>query len=162
HDRTVAISPIVGGRALKGPTVEMMVALRGEATPSRVAEEYRRFAGGFVVDTLDEVQVPAIQALGYQVLVTDTVMDDVEGARKLAATLRGSGGWGNGRQLVSRGAAGDPESLAHLLGPERALEPLLSAAHQVRLEGHGQRISYSPKAFLPLTQLCRDNCGYCT
>src|SRR5262249_30201648 len=29
-------------------------------------------------------------------------------------------------------------------------------------EGHGDRISYSPKAFLPLTQLCRDNCGYCT
>ncbi|HKF16033.1 MAG TPA: 2-phospho-L-lactate transferase [Candidatus Dormibacteraeota bacterium] len=92
HDRTVAISPIVGGRALKGPTVEMMVALRGEATPSRVAEEYRRFAGGFVLDTLDEVQLPAIQALGYQVLVTDTVMDDVEGARRLAATILGS--WG--------------------------------------------------------------------
>ena len=66
------------------------------------------------------------------------------------------------RQLVSLEAARDPEYLAHLLSPERALEPLLWAAHQVRLEGHGQRISYSPKAFLPLTQLCRDNCGYCT
>jgi len=63
---------------------------------------------------------------------------------------------------VSLEAKRDPEYLAHLLSPEQPLEPLLSAAHQVRLEGHGQRISYSPKAFLPLTQLCRDNCGYCT
>jgi FO synthase len=30
------------------------------------------------------------------------------------------------------------------------------------MEGHGDVISYSPKAFLPLTQLCRDNCAYCT
>ena len=44
-ERTVAISPIVAGRALKGPTVEMMVALRGQATPARVAEEYRRTGG---------------------------------------------------------------------------------------------------------------------
>jgi len=66
------------------------------------------------------------------------------------------------RQLVSLEGTRDPEHLAHLLSPEQPLEPLLSAAHQVRLEGHGQRISYSPKAFLPLTQLCRDNCGYCT
>ena len=92
RDHTVAISPIVGGRALKGPTVEMMTALRGEASPSRVAEEYRGFARGFVLDTLDQSQLPAIEALGYQVLVTDTVMDDVEGARRLAATILGS--WG--------------------------------------------------------------------
>src|SRR5215470_15964417 len=39
-ERTVAVSPIVGGRALKGPTVEMMLAMRGEATAARVAEEY--------------------------------------------------------------------------------------------------------------------------
>jgi hypothetical protein len=44
------------------------------------------------VDTLDEGQRPAIEALGYQVLVTNTVMDDVEGARRLAATILGS--WG--------------------------------------------------------------------
>lgn len=92
RDRTVAISPIVGGRALKGPTVEMMLALRGEATPRRVAQEYGRLAGRFVLDTLDEGQTPAIEALGYRVRVTDTVMDDVEGARRLAATILGH--WG--------------------------------------------------------------------
>jgi FO synthase len=66
------------------------------------------------------------------------------------------------KDLVRLAATRDPEYLAHLLSPEQPLEPLLGAAHQVRLEGHGHRISYSPKAFLPLTQLCRDNCGYCT
>lgn len=66
------------------------------------------------------------------------------------------------RELIGAAVSHDPEYLAHLLRPEQPLEPLLAAAHRVRLEGHGQRISYSPKAFLPLTQLCRDNCGYCT
>jgi FO synthase len=56
----------------------------------------------------------------------------------------------------------DPEALARLLGPEQPLQPLLAAAREVCREGHGDRVSYSPKAFLPLTQLCRDNCGYCT
>ncbi|HKF74512.1 MAG TPA: 5-amino-6-(D-ribitylamino)uracil--L-tyrosine 4-hydroxyphenyl transferase CofH [Candidatus Dormibacteraeota bacterium] len=65
-------------------------------------------------------------------------------------------------KIVKLAATRDPEYLARLLSPEQPLEPLLGAAHRVRLEGHGQRISYSPKAFLPLTQLCRDNCGYCT
>jgi len=92
QDRTVAISPIVAGRALKGPTVEMMLALHGEATPRRVAQEYGRLAGRFVLDTLDEGQTPAIEALGYQVRVTDTVMDDVDSARRLAATILGH--WG--------------------------------------------------------------------
>ena len=92
RDRTVAISPIVAGRALKGPTVEMMLAMLGEATPRRVAQEYGRLAGRFVLDTLDEGQTPAIEALGYRVRVTDTVMDDVDGARRLAATILGH--WG--------------------------------------------------------------------
>jgi FO synthase len=56
----------------------------------------------------------------------------------------------------------DPERLAALLDPAEPLAPLLATARAVCREGHGDRISYSPKAFLPLTQLCRDNCGYCT
>jgi FO synthase len=56
----------------------------------------------------------------------------------------------------------DPEALARLLDPRQPLEPLLEAANRLRLEGHGQRVTYSPKAFFPLTHLCRDNCGYCT
>ncbi|HZV53006.1 MAG TPA: 2-phospho-L-lactate transferase [Candidatus Dormibacteraeota bacterium] len=87
RERTLAVSPIVGGRALKGPTVEMMRVLRGEASPERVAEEYRALAGWFVVDEVDSARAPAIASLGYRVLVTDTVMPDDRAARRLAAAI---------------------------------------------------------------------------
>jgi FO synthase len=64
--------------------------------------------------------------------------------------------------LVRLAASRDPEALAHLLSARQALEPLLEAADLTRREGHGDQVTYSPKVFLPLTQLCRDNCGYCT
>jgi LPPG:FO 2-phospho-L-lactate transferase len=87
RERTVAISPIVAGRALKGPTVEMMLAMRGEATAARVAAEYRGFAGRYVLDELDREQAPLVEAQGYRVLVTDTVMRDADEARRLAAAI---------------------------------------------------------------------------
>ncbi|HVT55912.1 MAG TPA: 7,8-didemethyl-8-hydroxy-5-deazariboflavin synthase CofG, partial [Xanthobacteraceae bacterium] len=49
-------------------------------------------------------------------------------------------------------------ALAHL--PD--LKPLLAAAAVRRDKAHGQNISYSRKVFIPLTQLCRDVCHYCT
>ncbi len=42
------------------------------------------------------------------------------------------------------------------------LADLLSEAARLRDLGHGDRITYSPKVFIPLTMLCRDRCGYCT
>ncbi len=42
------------------------------------------------------------------------------------------------------------------------LAELVEAAGQLRDAGHGDRITYSPKVFIPLTMLCRDRCGYCT
>jgi LPPG:FO 2-phospho-L-lactate transferase len=86
-ERTVAVSPIVGGRALKGPSVEMMRVMRGGATNALVAAEYRALAAGYVLDNLDSGQTEAVEALGYRVLVTDTVMTSAEGARRLAATI---------------------------------------------------------------------------
>ncbi len=45
---------------------------------------------------------------------------------------------------------------------ETSLQDLLGAAARVRDQTTGTRITYSPKVFIPLTQLCRDTCGYCT
>src|SRR3712207_2975072 len=45
---------------------------------------------------------------------------------------------------------------------ETPLEELLAEARRVRARGHGTRVTYSPKVFVPLTTLCRDVCGYCT
>src|SRR5438105_7063172 len=42
------------------------------------------------------------------------------------------------------------------------LDELLAAASSVRDRAHGRRVTFSPKVFIPLTQLCRDRCGYCT
>jgi len=49
---------------------------------------------------------------------------------------------------------------AELLGA--SLPDLLGAASAVRDAAHGNRVTYSPKVFIPLTRLCRDRCGYCT
>jgi FO synthase len=44
----------------------------------------------------------------------------------------------------------------------RPLDELCAEARALRAEGHGRLITYSPKVFIPLTQLCRDVCHYCT
>jgi LPPG:FO 2-phospho-L-lactate transferase len=87
RERTVAVTPLVAGTALKGPTVEMMRALHLDASPVEVARRYRDIAAGFVLDEQDRQLAPAIEALGYRVTVTRTVMDD--GGRRLAAALLG-------------------------------------------------------------------------
>jgi LPPG:FO 2-phospho-L-lactate transferase len=83
--RTVAVTPIVGGLALKGPTVEMMKALGVEPSPLEVARMYRDVAGVFVLDEIDRASAAAIEDLGYRVVVCDTVMKD--GGRVLAEAL---------------------------------------------------------------------------
>jgi LPPG:FO 2-phospho-L-lactate transferase len=85
RDRTVAITPIVGGSALKGPTVTMLRATGSEASPVGVARMYTGVASTFVIDSLDAGLSPAIEELGYQVIVLDTVMKD--GGRGLAAAM---------------------------------------------------------------------------
>jgi len=85
--RTLAVTPIVAGAALKGPTVEILLGLGREATPTGVARGYRAFASVFALDRRDAAEEEAIRALGYRVLVLDTVMGGPEGRRRLAAEL---------------------------------------------------------------------------
>ncbi|HSP08469.1 MAG TPA: 2-phospho-L-lactate transferase [Candidatus Dormibacteraeota bacterium] len=83
--RSVAVTPIVGGAALKGPTVEMMRALGVEPGPLEVARLYREVAGTFVLDERDRAIAGEIEGLDYRVLFCDTVMKD--GGRVLAEAL---------------------------------------------------------------------------
>jgi LPPG:FO 2-phospho-L-lactate transferase len=85
RDRTVAITPIVAGSALKGPTVEMMIAVGQEASPVEVARMYRNVSMGFVLDNRDRGLASDVEKLGLQALVMDTVMSD--GGAALAATV---------------------------------------------------------------------------
>lgn len=87
RERTVAISPVVGGRALKGPTVEMLRALRGSATPEGLALEYAPRARWFVLDQRDAAAFEAVEEAGLEPIILDTVMQDARGSRRLARGL---------------------------------------------------------------------------
>jgi LPPG:FO 2-phospho-L-lactate transferase len=93
RDRTVAITPIVGGVALKGPTVEMLRAMGLEASPVAVARIYAHVASAFVIDSRDAAAAPAIEELGYRAIVFDTVMKDGGGglAAAILAAFEGAG-----------------------------------------------------------------------
>src|ERR1700712_4845950 len=66
--------------------------------------------------------------------------------------------------LLDKALAGN--RLSHAEGLALAacndLDGLMRAAELLRDTGHGSQISYSRKVFIPLTQLCRDVCHYCT
>ena len=79
----VAVSPIVGGRALKGPADEMMRTLGHEVSALGVALMYEELATGFVIDRSDAEEGPGIEALGMRVLATDAVMRDEEDRARL-------------------------------------------------------------------------------
>jgi LPPG:FO 2-phospho-L-lactate transferase len=87
RDRTVAVTPIVGGAALKGPTAEMMRAMGLDPSPVAIAHRYAELASRFVLDERDRDLSGAIEKLGYRVIVCDTVMRD--GGRALAARVLG-------------------------------------------------------------------------
>ncbi len=90
--RVAAVSPIVGGRALKGPTDRMMRDLGLEASARQVAELYRDFIDIFVLDCEDEAEASGIQALGMKTVVTNTVMKGRAEKEALArATLEALG-----------------------------------------------------------------------
>jgi LPPG:FO 2-phospho-L-lactate transferase len=80
RERTVAITPIVRGAALKGPTVEMMRAVGPEPTPVAVARMYRDVAASFVLDSRDQELASQVDEMGFRTLVLDTVMADGGGA----------------------------------------------------------------------------------
>jgi LPPG:FO 2-phospho-L-lactate transferase len=80
RERSVAITPIVRGASLKGPTVEMMRAVGPPPTPIEVARMYRDFAATFVLDIRDNELAADAEEMGFRTLVFDTVMADGGGA----------------------------------------------------------------------------------
>jgi LPPG:FO 2-phospho-L-lactate transferase len=83
--RTVAVSPLIGGRAVKGPTVELMRAEGVRSDALGIAQRYQDIAAGLVIDTADAALAPVIAALGYQIAVRPTMLDDAASAREVAA-----------------------------------------------------------------------------
>jgi LPPG:FO 2-phospho-L-lactate transferase len=82
----VAVSPIVGGTALKGPAADMLLSLGYEVSPYGVASLYASIIDGIVIDNVDEGYAPRIRELGIAVEISDTIMKSEAGRRSLAET----------------------------------------------------------------------------
>jgi LPPG:FO 2-phospho-L-lactate transferase len=85
----VAVTPLVNGRSLKGPTDKMMSELRMKVSPVTVAEGYKDFIDAFVLDEQDRALQPEIVAMGLKCVVAQTVMKDLPAKQALARTLLG-------------------------------------------------------------------------
>ena len=85
----VAVSPIVGGRAIKGPTAKMMTELGLAGGAVDVAAHYRGLIDGFVLDRSDAESAPAVERLGIAALVTGTVMRSLDEKTRLAREVLG-------------------------------------------------------------------------
>jgi LPPG:FO 2-phospho-L-lactate transferase len=79
-----AISPIVGGKSVRGPAGAMMRALGHEVSPLGVARLYQDFIGVFIFDQLDRRYTESIQQLGMRAVAADTIMTTPAKAARLA------------------------------------------------------------------------------
>jgi LPPG:FO 2-phospho-L-lactate transferase len=82
--KVIAITPIIAGQALKGPAADMLRDLGHEVSARGVAAVYQDFVNLFVLDEADESLKPAIEDLGMQVAVMNTVMKTLEDKEEVA------------------------------------------------------------------------------
>ena len=82
--RVIAVSPIVGGDAVKGPTANNLRDLGFSVSAYTIAKYYSDFIDGFMLDKGDENEISRIESLGMQVGLADTVMTDLQSKIKLA------------------------------------------------------------------------------
>ena len=81
----VAISPLVGGRAVKGPADRMLARMAGGTSPAHVASCYEGLIDALVVDESDPAAPLAIRRVA-----TRTLMTDLDASRRLAETVLGA------------------------------------------------------------------------
>ena len=83
----VAVSPLIGGQAVRGPAARMLSRLRGGTGPQHVADCYGGLLDAIVIDEAD-----AADDAGVRTIVTRTLMEDADGRRRVAeAVLEGAG-----------------------------------------------------------------------
>jgi LPPG:FO 2-phospho-L-lactate transferase len=91
RETTIAVSPIVGGRALKGPADRMLAELGHPVSVVGVAHLYRDLCATLVVDEVDRGLASEVEAAGLRCVVTDTVMATPERAAALAEVVLAGG-----------------------------------------------------------------------
>ena len=92
RERTVAISPIVAGAALRGPAGRLMAELGHETSVVGVARLYAPVAAALVIDSRDAPLASAVEAEGIRCVVTPTIMHTPDDAAALARTALGAVG----------------------------------------------------------------------
>jgi len=83
----VAVSPLIGGQAVKGPAAKMYREMGIEPSAVAVADHYRGLLSGFVLDQVDEAQVNSISPWGIMTLVTNTWMLTPQDRKRLAGDI---------------------------------------------------------------------------
>jgi len=83
----IAVSPIIGGRALQGAAAKMMEELGREVSARAIAMEFRGLIDGIVIDSADEALAEGIRASGFEVLATPTFMRNAEDRLMLARAV---------------------------------------------------------------------------
>jgi LPPG:FO 2-phospho-L-lactate transferase len=83
----IAVTPIVGGKALKGSAGKMMRELGKEVSPRAIVGEYLRLIDGFVIDKEDEQLADDVRSLGIHVLTAPTVMRTIDDRVALARAV---------------------------------------------------------------------------
>jgi LPPG:FO 2-phospho-L-lactate transferase len=74
--KVAAVSPIVGGKALRGPADRMLAALGEEVSALGVARRYAGLIDAFIIDDADAALAPAVENLGMRAVVAPSVMTD--------------------------------------------------------------------------------------
>jgi len=88
----VAVSPIVGGKSVKGPADRMLRDQGMEASATTVARLYADFVDVLVIDSVDEGLAAGIEELGVRAVITDTIMDSMEKKTALARVALAAAG----------------------------------------------------------------------
>ncbi len=87
HVPRIAVTPIVGGQAIKGPAAKMLAELGHDVSALGVARFYKGLIDGFVLDAQDSALAPQIEALDLKVRVADTMMRNDADKKRLAGTV---------------------------------------------------------------------------
>ncbi|MDP9238227.1 MAG: 2-phospho-L-lactate transferase [Chloroflexota bacterium] len=88
--QVVGVSPIIGGKTIKGPADRMMASLGMSATATGVAEAYHDFLEALVIDEEDGELAPAVEATGVRCIVGQTIMRGLREKRALAEVVLGA------------------------------------------------------------------------
>jgi LPPG:FO 2-phospho-L-lactate transferase len=89
RERVVAVSPLIGGRAVKGPAEAMFQSLAGGTGADQVTDCYKGLVGALVIDEADADDAAAVAERGVRPLVTRTLMSEPEARQALVETVLG-------------------------------------------------------------------------